>query len=80
MDAKIKKSFELVLTIASHKKMTVVVVEQIQEFIKLYADIIAKYDKDNKQIYASRLNDALAKSITNVNTMAEIDRKRAVLG
>ncbi len=80
MDSKIKKGFEVVLTVASHKKMTVATVEQIQEFIKLYQDIIVKYDTDNKQIYGSRLNDALSKSVDNINKMAEINRKNAVLG
>ncbi len=80
MDSKIKKGFEIVLTVAAHKKMTVTTVEQIQEFIKLYQDIIVKYDTDHKQIYGSRLKDALSKSIENINKMTEINRKSAVLG
>lgn len=80
MDSKIKKGFEIVLTVASHKKITVATVEQIQEFIELYKDLIVKYDTDNKQIYASRLKDALALGVKNVSNMAEINRKRAVLG
>ncbi len=80
MDSKIKKGFELVLTVASHKKMTVAAVEQIQEFIKLYNDIIVKYDTDNSQIYGSKLKKSLSKSVENINKMTEINRKRAVLG
>jgi len=80
MDSKIKKGFEIVLIVASHKKVTVKIVEQIQNFIKLYQDIINEYDRKNKQIYASRLKEALTMSISNINKMAEINRKNSVLG
>ena len=79
MDSKIKKGFELVLSVAEHKKVTVTSVEQIQEFITLYDDIILKFDTANKQIYSSRLNDALDKSLKTIETMAEINRKAEVL-
>ncbi len=79
MDSKVKKGFELVLSVAEHKKVTVTSVEQIQEFITLYDDIILKFDTANKQIYSSRLNDALDKSLKTIETMAEINRKAEVL-
>jgi len=79
MDSKVKKGFELVLSVAEHKKVTVASVEQIQEFITLYADIILKFDTANKQIYSSRLNDALQKSLQTIEIMAEINRKAEVL-
>ena len=79
MDSKIKKGFELVLSVAEHKKVTVTSVEQIQEFITLYDDIILKFDTANKQIYSSRLNDALDKSLKTIETMAAINRKAEVL-
>ena len=79
MDTKIKKGFELVLSVADHKKVTVTTVEQIQEFIVLYEDIILKFDNEYKQIYHSRLNDALQKAIKSVETMADINRKENVL-
>ncbi len=80
MDSKIKKGFELVITIASHNKITVVAVELIQEFITLYNDVIAKFDRDNKQIYESKLKDALSKAIGNIGEMADLKRKMNVLG
>jgi hypothetical protein len=80
MDSKIKKTFELVLIVASHRKVTVKIVEQIQEFIKIYHDLISKYDKENKQIYGSRLKEALTTSISNINKMAELNRKNTILG
>jgi len=79
MDSKIKKAFELVLAIAGHKKITVVVIEQIQEFIDVYEDIIIKFDKDNKQIYASRLKKAINQGITTVNSMSALNDKMKIL-
>jgi len=79
MDSKIKKAFELVLAIAGHKKITVVIIEQIQEFIDVYADIILKFDTDNKEIYASRLKKAIKQGITTVNSMTVINTKMKIL-
>jgi NCAIR mutase (PurE)-related protein len=79
-DAKIKKVFDIVLLIATHKRITVSVVEQIQKFIEEYSDIIKKYDTDNKQIYASKLKDGLELAIDTINKMAEYNKKAKVLG
>lgn len=79
-DSKIKKVFDIVLLIAGHKKITVSVVEQIQEFLELYKDIITQYDHDNKQIYASKLKDGLALAINNINEISEFNKKMKVLG
>lgn len=79
-DSKIKKVFDIVLLIAGHKKITVSVVEQIQEFLELYEDIITQYDHDNKQIYASKLKDGLALAINNINEISEFNKKMKVLG
>ena len=80
MDSKIKKAFDLVIIVSASKKITVVTTELIQDFITQYSDLIEKYDTDNKQIYASKLNDALAKSISSITEMAELKRKMGVLG
>lgn len=80
MDSKIKKGFDLVISIASHAKITVVALEQIQEFIELYSDIITKYDRDHKQIYETRLKDSISKAIANIGEIAELKRKMNVLG
>lgn len=80
MDSKIKKGFDLVISIASHAKITVVAVELIQEFITLYDDVIKKFDKENKQIYESKLKDALQMAINNISEMADLKRKMNVLG
>ena len=80
MDSKIKKAFELVLAIAMHKRITVHTVELLQEFLEVYTDVIAKYDQDNRDIYASRLKKAVKQSIVNIDNLTELDRKMKVLG
>jgi len=80
MDSKIKKGFDLLITISSSKKISVEAVELIQEFITVYQEIIEKFDRDNKQIYASKLNDALAAGVEGVNRRSEVERKLNILG
>ena len=80
MDSKIKKGFELVLSIGAHKKITVVTVELIQEFMEIYSDIITKYDTTHKQIYSSRLKDTISNAASTINEMAEMRKKMGVLG
>ncbi|MDQ7045468.1 MAG: hypothetical protein Q9M32_06110 [Sulfurimonas sp.] len=79
MDSKIKKAFDLVIVIAANKKMTMDTSELIKEFIDLYDDIIKKFDTDNKQIYTSKLNDALANSLITIQTMMQLNRKMDIL-
>ena len=79
MDSKIKKGFELVLSVAAHKKVTIIAVEQIQEFIVLYQDLILSFDKKYKQIYGSRLNEALEKALKTVEIMADANIKANIL-
>jgi hypothetical protein len=80
MDSKIKNGFELVMAISDSRKMTIETIELMQEFIEVYSDIILKYDTDNKQIYGSRLNDAVSKAVLNVGQMVELTQKANVLG
>jgi hypothetical protein len=80
MDSKIKKAFDLVIVIAEHKKITLDAVELIQEFINVYQEIILNFDRENKQIYESKLRTALEKSIEGVNQRTALQRKMDVLG
>jgi len=80
MDSKIKKGFEVVLSIAEHKKITVTAIEKIREFIELYRDVITHYDTKNKQIYSSRLKESLQKGMNTIETMSEVNAKMKVLG
>jgi len=80
MDSKIKKAFDLVIVIAEHKKITLDAVELIQEFINVYQGIILNFDRQNKQIYESKLRTALEKSIEGVNQRTALQRNMDVLG
>jgi hypothetical protein len=79
MDTKIKKAFDLVLMIAVHKKISVTTVEYIQEFIEVYKEIIHSFDTRNKQIYGSKLNEALKTAINGVNSIEELKNKMKIL-
>ncbi len=80
MDSKKKKAFDLVLLIAKSKKITFQTVDEIQNFIQTYASIIQSYDKEYKEIYASRFSDAIALSLENINKMSELKAKMDILG
>lgn len=80
MDTKKKKGFDLVLIVAKSKFVSVEIVELLQEFLKVYEELIAKYDKDFKEIYSSRFIDATELAIDSVNKHSEFQRKSKVLG
>jgi len=75
MDTKVKKAFDLVVLVAKSKKITVVAVELIREFIDLYDDIIEKFDTDNKQIYNSKLKTSLNEAILTIKSKSDIKEK-----
>ena len=75
MDSKIKKAFDLVILVAKSKKITVIAIELIQEFINLYADVIEKFDTDNKQTYDSKLKRSLNDAILMIGSMSDIKEK-----
>ena len=80
MDSKKKKGFDLVLLIAKNKYVSVKLVELLQEFIKVYEELITKYDTDFKEIYISRLTSAIVLSVDNVNKQTELQKKQNYLG
>jgi hypothetical protein len=78
-DSKIKKAFDLVLLIAKSKKITVVAVELMKKFLDTYSDIIQAYDKQNKDIYVSRIKDAIQSSITMIDKETNLKNKMNIL-
>ena len=80
MDSKKKKAFDLVIIVASSSKVTIVLVELIQEFIDSYQELILKFDTDNKQIYGDKLKTALNGAIETISTMTELNRKMKIIG
>ncbi|MDY0122210.1 MAG: hypothetical protein RBR54_09725 [Sulfurimonas sp.] len=79
MDVKIKKAFDLIITIAQHKKITVVAIELIVEFIHFYEDVIEKFDEENKQIYKSKLKEALDVALKNMDGISKLKKKLGLL-
>ena len=80
MDSKKKKAFELVLFVSKSKKITFETVDEIQNFIQVYDSIIKVYDREYKEIYASRFNDAITLSLANINMISELKAKMDILG
>lgn len=80
MDSKIKKCFDLVLSILTNKKISVTAIELVNEFSEKSKDIIEKYDKENKQIYYTRFKDSIDLAINNMNIKNELQRKMNVIG
>ena len=79
MDTKKKKGFELILLILKSKKTTVATIELAQKFIQHYSDIIEKYDTENKQIYISKIRDAIKNAAAKINMQAKLERKMRTL-
>jgi len=79
MDSKKKKAFELIIAISQNKKINLVTVELIQKFVALYSDIIEQYDREHKEIYASRFVDALNLALANINKKVALQKKMNIL-
>lgn len=80
MDSKKKKGFDLVILVSKNIHISVEVVELLQKFTVVYAELIKVYDTEHKDIYASRLKDAIKLAIDNVNKYSALSRKTNVLG
>ncbi len=80
MDSKKKKGFDLVLAILTNKKVTFTAIEQAEQFIHIYKEIIENYDKTYKDIYLSRLKDAIETAVANISLKAEINNRLKVIG
>jgi len=80
MDSKKKKAFDLILAVAESKKINFTVVDFMQKFLEVYKDIIAAYDQEHKEIYASRLVDAVNLALVNINEKAALKKKMDILG
>jgi len=80
MDSKKKKAFDLVLAISQNKKINLVTIELIQKFVETYKEIIDAYDKEHKEIYSSRLVDAIKYALININEKTALKNKMHILG
>jgi bifunctional DNase/RNase len=80
MDTKKRKAFELVLIIAKSQKISFEAVDLMQKFLETYASLIQKYDKEHKEIYLSRLSDAIELALKNIQQISSLKAKMNILG
>jgi hypothetical protein len=55
-------------------------IELAQSFLENYKELIEDFDTRNKQIYASKLRDALEAAINTINQYSALQQKMNVLG
>jgi len=79
MDSKKKKAFDLVISTMSNSKITVESMELVQEFMKIYKDIIDTYDRENKQIYASKFEDGIGVGMLTLDKLLQMSQKTSIL-
>jgi len=79
MDSKIKKGFDLVLTLLESKTLGVVTIELVQKFVEVYDDIISKYDYEHKDIYATRFKDKMISCAENITTKTDLINQMKVV-
>ncbi len=72
LDSKKKKAFELLLLILQHKKASIAVLESAQEFLYVYNKLIKQYDKDNKDIYESKIKKLMSLAVDRINMETNI--------
>jgi len=80
MDSKIRKGLDLIINILTNKKLSVEAIEAAIELFEASKEMIEKYDTENKQIYHSKIREALNKAIETINMKSEIQRKMGVIG
>jgi hypothetical protein len=77
-DSKIKKGFDLIISILTNKKVTVTSIELVAKFLDNSKDIVQKYDKENKQIYFTKFRDSIAKAIDNMNAKGTVNNSVSI--
>lgn len=80
MPSKKKKAFDLLILIANSKKITIDTVEYMQSFLANNKEIIDAYDREFKDIYSSRFEDALGVALNNLEEMSNLQKKMKILG
>ena len=71
MDSKKKKVFELVILLLSNSKVSISIIETIQNFLETYSEIVKKYDEDNKQIYEQKIKESISMAVDKIDFKAE---------
>ncbi|PHS57177.1 MAG: hypothetical protein COB17_07150 [Sulfurimonas sp.] len=79
MDSKIKKAFDLILTILESHKISVTSIELAQNFLETYDDIIKDYDTKHKQIYESKIKDKISACVDKVTNILNVNYKMHIV-
>jgi len=79
MDSKKKKAFDLIILILKHNKVSINIIEIIQQFLNIYDEIIKQYDKDNKQIYESMIKDQISTATDKIDFKSDMAEKMRTL-
>ena len=79
MDSKKKKAFDLVIGSMKNSQMTLETLELVKKFIDTYEDIIVAYDKEYKEIYMSRLNDAVDMGVKTLEHLLLLKNRTNIL-
>jgi hypothetical protein len=78
-DSKLKKAFDLVITISKSRQVSVKAMEQIAEFYKTYEKLIYEYDRRHKDIYSERIKKAVETAMMMIEGKAALKNKMQIL-
>jgi len=79
MDSKKKKAFDLFIVAMKNSQITLESLELMKTFLEVYAELIADYDKKNKEIYSSRLKDSINTGLSTLEHLLHFKNQRSVL-
>jgi len=78
-DTKLKKAFDLVISIARENRVSMKVVELIAKFIQTYEKLIKAFDQKHKEIYEDRLKKAVDNAMEIVEAKMALQNKMNML-
>jgi hypothetical protein len=73
--SKLKNCFDLIILILRNSKTTSNVIDLAVEFIDVFEHIIKKYDRENRDIYASKFLNSIANALTAVKRRKDMERE-----
>lgn len=80
MDSKKRKGLDSIVNVLTNKKLSIDAIEVAIELLDVSKEMIEKYDKENKQIYYSKIKESINQAIENMSKKSEIRRKMGVIG
>lgn len=71
-----KKGLDIVIMLCKHPRSNVKTMLGIQQFLKVYMDVVREYDQNNSQNYRQRLLHAFRKGLFRLEAQAKKKRTR----